>query len=61
MQQAPTARALLRRIHTWIGKAVHVRWTVRRSFYQSEVDALLTALGAERGRMSPALSLRVQG
>jgi hypothetical protein len=61
MQQAPTARALLRRIHPWIGKAVHVRWTVRRSFYQSEVDALLTALGAERGRMSPALSLRVQG
>jgi len=61
MQQAPTARALLRRLHPWIGKAVHVRWTVRRSFYQSEVDALLTALGGERGRMSPALSLRVQG
>src|SRR3989454_3050642 len=61
MQQAPNARAFLRRLHPWIGKAVHVRWTVRRSLYQSEVDALLMALGAQRGRMSPELSLRVQG
>ena len=61
MQQAPAARAFLRRLHPWIGKAVHVRWSVRRSFYQSELDALLMALDAERGRMSPALSLRVQG
>jgi hypothetical protein len=61
MQQAPAARAFLRRLHPWIGKAVHVRWNLRRSFYQSELDALLMALDAERGRMSPALSLRVQG
>jgi hypothetical protein len=61
MQQAPTARAFLRRLHPWIGKAVHVRWTVRRSFYQTEVDAILTALAAERGRMPDALRLRLQG
>jgi hypothetical protein len=61
MQQAPTARAFLRRLHPWIGKAVHSRWTVRRSFYQSELDTVLMALAAERGRISPALSLRIQG
>jgi len=61
MQQATNARAFLRRLHPWIGKAVHARWTVRRSFYQSEVDALLMALDAEPGRMPPELSLRLQG
>jgi hypothetical protein len=61
MQQAPNARAFLRRLHPWIGKAVHVRWTVRRSFYQSEIDALLMALHAEKGRVPPALALRLQG
>jgi len=61
MQQATNARAFLRRLHPWIGKAVHARWTVRRSFYQSEVDALLIALDAEPGRMPPELSLRLQG
>ena len=61
MHQAPNARAFLRRLHPWIGKAVHVRWSVRRSLYQSEMDALLMALGAERGRMPPELNLRVQG
>ena len=61
MQQAPAARAFLRRLHPWIGKAVHGRWTVRRSLYQSELNAVLLALGADRGRMSPALSLRIQG
>jgi len=61
IQQAPNARAFLRRLHPWIGKAVHARWTVRRSFYQSEVDALLMALDAEPGRMPPELSLRLQG
>jgi len=61
MQQAPTARAFLRRLHPWIGKAVHVRWTVRRSFYQSEIDALLLALNGSGGRMPAEVSLRVQG
>jgi hypothetical protein len=61
MQQAPNARAFLQRLHPWIGRAVHVRWTLRRSFYQSEVGALLMALAAQTGRMSPELSLRVQG
>jgi len=61
MQQASTARMLLKRLRPWIGKAVHGRWTVRRSFYQSEVDALLTALHGRHGRMPPELGLRVQG
>ena len=61
MQQATAARALLKRLHPWIGKAVHGRWTVRRSFYQSEINELLTALQSHSGRMPPELSLRVQG
>jgi hypothetical protein len=61
MQQATTARAFLQRLHPWLGKAVHVRWSHRRSLYQSEVDALLMALAMERGRMPDALRLRVQG
>lgn len=61
MQQATTARVLLRRLHPWLGKAVHVRWTRHRSLYQSEVNALLLALTLERGRLPDELRLRVQG
>src|SRR5438093_3942507 len=61
MQQATNARAFLRRLHPWIGKAVHGRWTHRRSFYQSEVDALLLALGTKRGAIPPELRLRLEG
>ncbi|HJQ82609.1 MAG TPA: hypothetical protein VKA21_00930 [Candidatus Binatia bacterium] len=61
MQQAPTARAFLRRLHPWIGKAVHGRWSIRRAVYQREIDTILLALAAERGRMPPELSLRLQG
>ena len=61
MHQATTARAFLRRLHPWLGKVVHARWTLRRSFYQTEMDALLRALASKHGRMSPELSLRVQG
>ena len=61
MQQASNARAFLQRLHPWLGKAIHARWTTRRSFYQSEVDALLFALGTKRGRMPPDLSLRLEG
>lgn len=61
MQQTATARALLRRLRPWVGKAIHVRWTTRRSFYQSEIEALLLALGRSKGRLSPELHVRVQG
>jgi hypothetical protein len=61
MQQTATARAFLQRLHPWIGKAVHARWTLRRSYYQSEMDALLMALAAVRGRIPPALGLRIEG
>ena len=60
MQQATTARAFLRRLHPWLGRAVHVRWRVRRAIYQSEVDRLLLALAGERGRMPPELDARVE-
>jgi hypothetical protein len=60
MTQAPSARAFLQRLHPWIGKAVHGRWTLRRSYYQEEVDALLAALGAQRGRVTPEVGLRLQ-
>jgi len=61
MHHAPAARAFLRRLHPWLGKAVHARWTRRRSFYQGEVAAILMALQAEHGRIPSALSLRLQG
>jgi hypothetical protein len=60
MQQAATARVLLRRLHPWLGRAVHVRWKIRRSIYQSEADALLLALAAHQGRLPPELGLRVE-
>src|SRR5262245_62021538 len=47
------ARALLQRLRPWLSKAVHVRWTLNRSFYQREADALLTALSSYQGRMPP--------
>jgi hypothetical protein len=61
MQQAATARAFLRRLHPWLGKAIHARWSIRRSVYQSELNALLVELASERGRVRPELGLRMQG
>lgn len=40
---------------------MHGRWSVRRSLYQSEVDAILLALVGERGRISHGLALRLEG
>jgi len=61
MQQAAAASAFLRRLHPWLGRAVHARWTRRRASYQSEVDDLLIALAAFRGRMPDDLQLRLEG
>jgi len=61
MHQAATARAFLQRLHPWIGKAVHPRWSMRRSLYQEEIDAILLALAAERGRVPSELGLRLEG
>jgi hypothetical protein len=61
MQQATAARAFLQRLHPWLGRAVHGRWSVRRSFYQSEIDALLIALSGHRGNIPPELRLRLEG
>jgi hypothetical protein len=61
MQKAGTARAFLRRLHPWIGKAVHARWSVRRSHYQREVDALLIELARYQGALPPDLALRLEG
>ena len=61
MKQATTARAFLRRLQPWIGRAVHARWSVRRSHYQSEADALLMALMRHEGRIPPDLALRLEG
>lgn len=61
MLQASSARALLRRLHPWIGKAVHAKWHVRRSFYSEESEALLLALADHRGvALTSELQLRVQ-
>ena len=61
MHHATTARAFLRRLHPWVGKAVHGRWTVRRSVYQSELNEILMALHRKSGRVAPELNLRIQG
>ena len=61
MVQASSTRALLRRLHPWIGKAVHSRWHVRRSLYIAESEQLLLALANHRGLTLPKdLQLRVQ-
>ena len=61
MRQATTARAFLERLHPWIGRAVHSRWTTSRTTYRTELEAILLALTGERGHVPPKLSLRVQG
>lgn len=61
MQQATSARAFLRRLRPWLSKAVHSRWSVRRSVYQSEAEALLDALTRVNGRVPPDLALRLEG
>jgi hypothetical protein len=61
MPLAPNASDLLRRLRPWLGKVAHVRWIIRRSFYQEEADALLLALSRYQGRMPPELALRLEG
>lgn len=61
MPLAPPAAALLKRLRPWLSKAVHVRWTLHRSFYQSEADALLRGISGYQGRMPPELALRLEG
>ena len=61
MPLAPPASALLQRIRPWLSKAVHVRWTLHRSFYQHEADALLMRSRRYQGRMPPDLALRLEG
>ena len=61
MPLAPPASTLLKRIRPWLSKAVHVRWTLHRSFYQHEAEALLLALSSHQGRMPPDLALRLEG
>jgi len=58
--QASNARALLRRLHPWIGKAVHKTWSRRRGFYQEESEALLFALTGVEGRIPTTLALRLE-
>jgi hypothetical protein len=61
MLHASPTRALLRRLHPWIGRAVHARWRVRRSVYQRESEALLVALAHHEGALPTELALRVEG
>jgi hypothetical protein len=61
MPLSTPARTLLQRLRPWLSKAVHVRWTQHRSFYQREADALLMALSSYQGRMPPDLALRLEG
>lgn len=59
--QASTARALLRRLYPWLGRAVHTRWRASRAFYRREADELLLALTRYEGHIPPELALRLEG
>ena len=61
MPQAAAARSLLRRLHPWLGRAVHVRWRRQRSFYQRESEALLHDLTRYSGPIPRELALRLEG
>jgi hypothetical protein len=61
MEQASTARAFLRRLHPWLGRAVHTRWTTSRAAYRREAEALLLALTHHEGRIPVDLALRLEG
>lgn len=61
MPQASAARSLLRRLHPWIGRAVHVRWQRHRSLYQRESEQLLLDLARYSGPMPRELALRLEG
>ena len=61
MPQAAAARSLLRRLHPWIGRAVHVRWQRQRSQYQRESEQLLLDLARYSGPMPRELALRLEG
>jgi hypothetical protein len=52
---------VLRRLHPWLGRAVHTKWTQHRSFYQRESETLLFALSRYQGRMPAELALRLEG
>ena len=61
MPHASAARALLRRLHPWLGRAVHVRWRRHRSFYLREAEALLLLLEGRSGPIPRDLALRLEG
>jgi hypothetical protein len=61
MPHASAARSLLRRLHPWLGRAVHVRWRQHRSFYQRESESLLLELERYAGPVPRDLALRLEG
>jgi len=61
MPQAAAARSLLRRLHPWLGRAIHPRWQRHRSVYQRESEELLRDLTRYSGAMPRDLALRLEG
>jgi hypothetical protein len=61
MPQAAAARSLLRRLHPWLGRAIHARWRHKRAFYQNESEALLHDLTRYSGAIPRELALRLEG
>ena len=61
MPQAATARVLLRRLHPWLGRAVHTRWKHKRAFYQTESESLLHELMLHSGPVPRELAFRLEG
>ncbi len=60
MAVPPNPSVVLRRLHPWLGRAVHTRWSVRRSLYQEEAEALLHALARARHPLPGELTFRLE-
>jgi len=61
MHHTVAAELVLRRLYPWLGRAVHTRWTRKRSLYQEEAAALIAELSGIKGRTPSRLALRVEG
>jgi hypothetical protein len=52
---------VLRRLYPWLGRAVHLKWSRKRSLYQEEAAALLVELAGVHGRVPSTLAFRLEG
>ena len=61
MTRMPSPAHVLRRLYPWLGRAVHLKWSRKRSLYQEEASALLTELAGVHGRIPSKIAFRLEG